>query len=328
MRDICTPVVVGNVVHCKDHMPHETDIRISIKNQPVYFKNTYDDFFKIQNISIDDKNFMFGHYLWFEDYHDKSIYTGDAFLNISSLFQLLNWDTVPEFQVTKSFTFMSNKARAHRVASAMVIANVFNDCSFNYSFNNNPNSNIILEELLFDCDYQFDKNLILPDLWVDNTYRITPVAEPWGGKNTGRENHHNFIDVLYEKLYENSAVSLITEPPFFEKGFSITEKTIMSMYAGQFMIFLGNYRAPEFLKKMGFDVFDDIIDHSYQYIEHPFKRIAEALLRNRELLMDVDKLDSFRKNNIARFNQNLKILRNKEQLKHIIAQLNSNMLVK
>jgi hypothetical protein len=126
---------------------------------------------------------------------------------------------------------------------------------------------------------------------------------------------------MYNKLYQNAVTSLVTEPIFFEKGNSITEKTLMSIYSGHFIIWPGGYKIADTLKKIGMDVFDDIIDHSYQYIEHPGKRVIEAFLRNLNFLNDIALQKEQHHLCLDRLNKNLQLFRNIPELNARIENL-------
>jgi hypothetical protein len=97
---------------------------------------------------------------------------------------------------------------------------------------------------------------------------------------------------------------------FFEKEAILTEKTIMSIYSGTLPIWLGGWRCADALRQFGFDVFDDIVDHSYQNMQDPFDRCYYAIQRNLHLLQDFDRARDFVQNNRARFESNLQLLKN------------------
>ena len=92
----------------------------------------------------------------------------------------------------------------------------------------------------------------------------------------------------------------------------------MSLYGCCFPIFCGGYRLAEQLTRIGFDVFDDIIDHSYQYELHPGLRILNALELNRKLLesQNIRKLD-----HMDRHLKNLSLVR--ENLDSFTSQFNN-----
>ena len=82
-----------------------------------------------------------------------------------------------------------------------------------------------------------------------------------------------------------SAVALISESADFQKASVFTEKTLYALMALNFPLFIGGYGHADQLTRMGFDVFDDIIDHSYQYKETLFERCYYAFYNNLELYL-------------------------------------------
>ena len=104
-----------------------------------------------------------------------------------------------------------------------------------------------------------------------------------------------------------SAVSLITEsecsyPEVWAVGFSW--KTIFSVLAHTVPIWLGGRGAADQWRSMGFDVFDDIVNHDYQYAPTLFQRCWQAVNLNRELLQDKAQLSKLKLQLAPRFKYN------------------------
>ena len=95
----------------------------------------------------------------------------------------------------------------------------------------------------------------------------------------------------FEKLrerYQNSFIEIISETTCPETAFLMTEKFLNSVYACNFPILIGSKGVVSFLRNFGFDVFDDIIDHSYDNIDNPIDRIFASINLNLKLLNDVE----------------------------------------
>jgi hypothetical protein len=116
----------------------------------------------------------------------------------------------------------------------------------------------------------------------------------------------SFINVISETSYERTDK--------YNDGIDfpgLTEKTFKSILLSQLPLFLSSYKTVYHYRLLGFDAFDDIIDHSYDLIEDPNERIVavatelERLVRMRNL-RDMKRL---RKSLVPRFNKNLKVLR-------------------
>jgi hypothetical protein len=122
-------------------------------------------------------------------------------------------------------------------------------------------------------------------------------------------NAQNYQAFLQQNLFEPSCVSLITEPCFYEREAIPTEKTLMSIWGGTLPIWVGGWCTPEYMKSLGFDVFDDIIDHSYQYLDDPYDRCYYAIQRNLDLLKNHALAEHLVLTNRPRFQHNLDLLK-------------------
>jgi hypothetical protein len=65
-----------------------------------------------------------------------------------------------------------------------------------------------------------------------------------------------------------------------------------------------------FLRSMGMDMFDDIIDHSYDSIENPIDRLYTAITSNIELLTNNQKTKQLWQSNQHRFINNVAFAKN------------------
>lgn len=129
-------------------------------------------------------------------------------------------------------------------------------------------------------------------------------------------------------IYETHGVEIITGSMFFEKTPILTEKEIQNIFAKNFPIYINGVGIVRELKNiLDLDLFDDIIDHSYDEIEDHFERIAAAIDRNEHLLngtTDIQKLwfenqhrfeDNYRKINKLLFEPNCLIEWNHQEIK-------------
>ena len=171
---------------------------------------------------------------------------------------VLNWTNK-----TKTFNFMINKLRPHR-KKLLKLVEELNLTNYTYS---------------------------LP--WRENPFTSLPVTNymigtetqmPQGIRSGSIRNSQNYKQLLQKTVFEPSCISLITEPTYIEKESLISEKTIMSIYGGTIPIWVGGWRCADSMQRLGFDIFDDIIDHSYQSLEDPWDRINKSIQLNLELL--------------------------------------------
>ena len=78
---------------------------------------------------------------------------------------------------------------------------------------------------------------------------------------------------VQDEAYHNSYINLVTETTVNTIDLYVSEKSWKPFRAGQMPIFLGNPTLVNFFRELGFDVFDDIIDHSYDFEDDWHKRI-------------------------------------------------------
>ena len=124
------------------------------------------------------------------------------------------------------------------------------------------------------------------------------------------DNVTNFNQRLRSK-YQNSFVEIVSESSFSAPSYMLTEKTLNSMYGCNFPIILSGVGAVAHLREIGFDLFDDIIDHTYDTIANPFDRIISAIDDNQRLLLDSSHAKTNWKNNQNRFEYNINLAKTK-----------------
>jgi hypothetical protein len=123
------------------------------------------------------------------------------------------------------------------------------------------------------------------------------------------DNVSNFKNKL-TPYYKDTFVEIVSETSFGEVSFLLTEKTLNSIYGCNFPIILCSKGAVSFLRSMGMDMFDDIIDHSYDSIENPIDRLYTAITSNIELLTNNQKTKQLWQDNQHRFINNVAFAKN------------------
>lgn len=120
-----------------------------------------------------------------------------------------------------------------------------------------------------------------------------------------------------DKIFNSSLVSLITEtcPEDYGLASVFTEKTFFALLGLTMPIWVGGYRNAEQFQKMGFDIFEDVIDHSYQYHDSVFFRSLKAVEDNLDLLnLTVDQARDLRQSMLPRLRENRKYFMSQEFL--------------
>jgi hypothetical protein len=168
---------------------------------------------------------------------------------------------------TSTFNFMINKPRPNRRRLlALIEQHKLTNYCHSLAWKTNDINNIPVTDYVFGPEVVMDQGVC----------------------NGSFKNAHTYNKLLQKTVFEPSCISLITEPAYYEKETIVTEKTLMALYAGTIPIWVGGWRIADYMASMGFDVFDDIVDHSYQSEPDPELRCDYAVKRNLELLRNFD----------------------------------------
>lgn len=209
---------------------------------------------------------------------------------------------------TKPFNFMANRKRINRHLLCKLVE-YFDliDCA-EYTWSG-ADKNYDLSQILLELDSvaapwaEQIRPLILSPIQIQKRWVHTDqdVHEPllnYTTKNTVAWNQGLNL------IFDNTAVSLISESIDYQEGAGFTEKSVYPMLGLNLPIWVGGkYQASEF-EKFGFDVFDDIIDHSYQYCDTLIERCYRAIADNRDILSDLSKASETRSKMMPRLLQN------------------------
>jgi hypothetical protein len=110
-------------------------------------------------------------------------------------------------------------------------------------------------------------------------------------------------------LIGQTAVSLITDPVTdFGKNYVFSERWVYTVSALTFNLWVGTHGQAEQAQRMGFDIFDDVIDHSYQYHDTVLERCYYALEKNRQILSDLDKANTYKSTRKNRLLKNRELM--------------------
>ena len=137
-----------------------------------------------------------------------------------------------------------------------------------------------VKEILRNCPngvLSYNDEILLPE-WAYSTY-------------PGTENEDNFIRLI--NVYGSCAVNIVTETQYNLAQGIITEKTIMAMLAEQMPIVIGYPGIVADCKELGFDMFDDVVDTSYDQLPNDVRAI-KALELNQDLIQGRIDLSPYR----------------------------------
>ena len=182
-------------------------------------------------------------------------------------------------------------------------------------------------EITHACNFMSKKSRdhrTLSAVLLANYFAENEIKYTWHGNtkfNNLAEKYLKDYDIQYDKVLTDRSLCPYNDIRELEPGPSITEKTLYALYSGTFMIWAGAMKSAEVVEKIGFDVFHDVIDHSYQYIKDPGQRVAECVLRNMNLLRSLDLQTELRHTHRKRLQNNLNLCRDIDQLISNIKQL-------
>jgi len=100
----------------------------------------------------------------------------------------------------------------------------------------------------------------------------------------------DYTQFLAQHVFDSTATSLIIEPieSAWQDLIVYTEKSLYPVLSCTFPIWLGGRLQAQGWQELGFDAFDDVIDHSYQRAETSQQRIEMAIECNLKLLTDLE----------------------------------------
>jgi hypothetical protein len=200
--------------------------------------------------------------------------------------------------------FMVNKKQINRFLCMKFVRLFGIDADYTWSGSGRSEDlGTILRELggqllpLFDAETR--SKLLSPldyePRWIDITGQTPSDA---GLDNYGANSR--VWDSAVRDIFFNSAVALITESTAYDRVSLFTEKTLFALAGLNFPIWIGAYNQAQVLQSWGFDVFDDIIDHSYQNKPTLIERCFRAFQDNAELLQDKPKTLALRQQHLPR----------------------------
>jgi transcriptional regulator NrdR family protein len=95
------------------------------------------------------------------------------------------------------------------------------------------------------------------------------------------ENDENFIRLT--GVYSKCAVNIVTETQYDCYPGIVTEKTMMAFAAQQVPVVIGHAGIVQHCKNLGFDMFEDLVDTSYDTLPNSI-RLEQALALNQDLI--------------------------------------------
>lgn len=145
----------------------------------------------------------------------------------------------------------------------------------------------ISEKGIISCHTQLLENSInlklIDDQFKDRFPVILPSEESLTQEQASWGHNRYFCNAIFNIVLESSIEKLAgeTDRDHWDRLF-ITEKTVKAFAYHQIPIFLATMNHVKKLRELGFDVFDDIVDHSYDLepnVEYRIQKIADEIER-------------------------------------------------
>jgi hypothetical protein len=227
----------------------------------------------------------------------------------ASKFSTIDSDTVA---TVRPFNFMANRKRINRHLMIKLLEHfdLVNCAEYTWS---GADSNYDLSRIIEELDSiaapwasQIKSSMLMPvqtqPRWIHTDQDVYKSKLQYQTSNiTSWEQGLNSI-------FNTTAVSLITESIDYQSGIGFTEKSMYPVLGLNLPIWVGGkYQASEF-EKFGFDVFNDIIDHSYQYCDTLIERCYRAIADNRDILSNLDLATEVRSKVMPRLLKNRQLM--------------------
>ena len=262
-------------------------------------------FFLICDSPIPNKD-QYGDSVKILDSFDITFY---AYLNTNSdSFDML--ESSIDASVHNGFLSLNNSCRLHRVylLTQLLDKNLpLDTCSFLFS-TGTPHGWKYNEDVFKSClDSLFETNIISTELYNKTfNYSLPKILDY---DNINGTFIYNKLNSLYDtilNLVTENLTGMSNGDISNDKIYTFTEKTIKPYIAKQIPLFFALPGHLNVLRELGFDLFDDLIDNSYDTEMNHTKRL-DLILNELQKLMMID-LIVYKKINKNRFDNNYNLL--------------------
>ena len=197
-----------------------------------------------------------------------------------------------EFITDFAFNFMINKKQINRFLCVKLVE-CFDLKDFDYTWSGVDN-NFDMSPILAELDSLGDQSFMddLTKSCMMQSIKLLPRYIEHPGQIVNNVQIGNYGGNTWtwnnglQNMFSKSAISLITESVAWQKASIFSEKTLFSVLGLTFPIWIGGYEQAKEFANLGFDTFDDIIDHSYQSYDTLIQRCFYAVEKNKHLLSD------------------------------------------
>ena len=255
------------------------------------------------------------------DVANTIIYTAPLWVaNNTRQFIIPNLPTNQTYQTRHLFNFVINKKQVNRFL-CMKFVELFRLSHYDYTWSG-VDSNFDMTDIIDELHHlgkeeklltEDQQSLILSPIQIAPKWLPRPSEETLSnGYITNDTSNWPWNHGLNE-IFCSSVTSLITESLSFQKGAVFTEKTSYAILGKTFPLWIGGgANQAQHFEEMGFDVFHDVIDHSYQYYDTLIERCYYAFKLNMRILTDYEHASKIRKSMMPRLERNQHLIKNKQ----------------
>lgn len=260
----------------------------------VVTNNKYSELFNRHGIKIIHKPYLFGFLVdHYRDLKDESIQHNGSEIGLLKPEEYLNSEKKKFF-----LSYNKNTTKAFRVQLILWLMKTgMIDDSY---------VSILIK------DENFDRNQLRSD--KDELYDLVAWMNQFERKGFNvldwdYPNHKNdvFSNLKYttKSHYSDTIFNIISETSFQSESLNLTEKSFKGLANSHPFLIIGDRYSNEYVKSMGFEQYDDIIDYSFDSIEDNGERLNEALKQIRKIYtIGKDGMLEWYKNNTEKIHSN------------------------
>lgn len=207
------------------------------------------------------------------------------------------------YQKENGFLSLNGSIRTHRI----LLLNELLKRGFDLEHSDHYITFLLYNNNLYDAQFFEDhiKGMIKAGLITELDYlRLLSISEKLPIKlYNERKNQHNNLFNLELKFFYKKIINLVTENTagydgtdnFKYKTITFTEKAWKPFKAHQIPLFIGLKGYVNTIRNLGFDLFDDFINHNYDNEPDHTKRLS-MVINELERILQLDGVDFYKKN--------------------------------
>lgn len=242
--------------------------------------------------------------MWFEHYNHSFNYDLAQLFTYTAppgnAYHSVHWQ-----HKQKPFNLLLGKPKPSRCYS-MMLSKRHNLIDNNFISFNAMNHTIFLDDECYNSFSEQEKQ------WLKDVKQMYVDCEPMLDDNL----YQNTYAIPGAKVWQQSLLSAVNEAMFTSTNIFFSEKIFRTFENFHPFVLIGQAKSLDLLRKEGFDLFDDILDHSYDNITDGLGRVVKVF----ETLKDVhyrfnDYVDLFNNREIEhRLKRNYKLISSQKKM--------------